>query len=166
MNVFVDLSTLQMGMCLVVQITVSIDSSRTDWLACLSVETLDSSAYRGQHTHVMWLCRLYFQGLQTKLFLDAHLLAFLLLELGHCPSQLEVQNLLQICTLLNLSHFFLNRQSQQFLAELRIILFIKPVESSQYLVQFPPHWLPFCYLKLFICKVSAQWSKIVVDLRV
>jgi hypothetical protein len=114
----------------------------------------------------MWLCRLYFQGLQTKLFLDAHLLAFLLLELGHCPSQLEVQNLLQICTLLNLSHFFLNRQSQQFLAELRIILFIKPVESSQYLVQFPPHWLPFCYLKLFICKVSAQWSKIVVDLRV
>ncbi len=90
-NVCVDLSTLQMGMCLVVQITVCIDDSKTHWLAYLSVEMLDSSAYWGQHTHVMWLCRLYFQGLQTKLFLDAHLLAFLLLELGHCLSQLEVQ---------------------------------------------------------------------------
>lgn len=112
-NVCVDLSTLHMGMCLVVKITVCIDSSRSHWLACLSVEMLDSSAYWGQHTHVMWPCRLYFQGLQMKLFLDAHLLAFLLLELGHYPSQLEVQNLLQICTLLNLSRFFLNRQSQQ-----------------------------------------------------
>jgi hypothetical protein len=55
--------------------------------------------------------------------------------------------------------FSLNRQSQQLLAELRIILFIKPVESSQYLVQFPPHWLPFCYLKLFICKVMPNGAK-------